>query len=237
MRKGKITLEVTKMLSKEELQKMDATEVSSIVSDKLDYNAYKYQEEDKVIYKNGNSIEGLENVLYWCPKCDNEFTIKNASFDTMKCSHCGNEVYLDKYGFLNKKNDNDVHYKYVSDWYLEIYNRLKEEVSKNSEYKLNENVVVHMLNYKKHKFEPVGRAKLELNKDNFIIDGIINDENKLINVPIKTLPILPFKPGKQLEIQDGSVIYRCVFDNGQAVSKWINLLKIYYEINNEKDSI
>ena len=50
---------------------------------------------------------------------------------------------------------------------------------------------------------------------------------------IKSLPTLPFKPGVHLEIQDGNTIYRCCFDDGKLVTKWINLLKVFYELNNK----
>lgn len=236
IRKGKITLDVTKVLSKEEIEKMEISEIDSVVMEQLDFDSYKNQKTQMVEFKKGNNIEGLENVLYWCPKCNSEFTNRNVSIDTMKCEKCGNEVYCDNYGFLHKKDDDSVCYEHVSDWYLELYNRLKYEIYKNPEFSIMENVKIDMLNYKKHQFEEVGNAQLTLNKDKFIINGIINSEEKFIEVPIKKIPTLPFKPGKRLEIQDGNTIYRCNFENGQSVSKWINLIKIFYELNNEKDS-
>ncbi len=232
-RKGKITLNVTKLIAKEELKNYTSDELQLIVHQSLDYNAYQQQENDMIPYKKGNSIKGLENVLYWCPKCNKEFTNKNISYDTMKCSYCGNEVYLDKFGFINPKTENDIYYKHVSDWYNKIYNNLYEEVKENNEYYLQSNMTLKMLDYKKHQFYEVGTGNVILNKEKFIINVPINNEYRVIEVPIKTIPILPFKPGVHFEIQDGNVIYRCCLDNPQEVTKWIVLLKIFYELNNK----
>ena len=84
------------------------THKSSLVNKELYFNEYELQEQQMIKYKNGNDIRGLENVLYWCPKCNSEFTMKNYSYDTMKCTNCGNEVYLDEYSFLNPKTKDDV---------------------------------------------------------------------------------------------------------------------------------
>ena len=49
-------------------------------------------------------------------------------------------------------------------------------------------------------------------------------------MPVGAVPTLPFKPGKYLEVQQGKEIYRCVFSDGKLVMKYINLVKIYYEL-------
>lgn len=232
MRKGKVTLDVTKLLSKEELKNYSTEELQKMICEQLDYNAYKNQEVDMVEYKNGNDVRGLENVLYWCPKCHKEFVIKNENTSSLKCECCGNEVYADNYGFLNPKTEQDICYKHPSDWYNALYNELKEEVVKDDNYCLESKTIIKMLNYKKHSFEEVGSGVVKLSREGFVINGVIKGEEKEIKVAIKTLPILPFKPGVHFEIQDGDIIYRCCLENGKEVSKWINVLKIFYELNN-----
>jgi hypothetical protein len=89
-----------------------------------------------------------------------------------------------------------------------------------------------MINYKKHKFEEVGKGVLKLTKEGFLIKGIINNVEEEIFIPIKTIPIFPFNPGVHLELQKENVIYRCCLEKNQEIMKWIMALKIFYILNN-----
>ena len=72
---------------------------------------------------------------------------------------------------------------------------------------------------------------LELTREQFVIDAQIRGEKTVMTVPITGLPSLPFSPGKYLEVQQGSNIYRCVLEDGKLVMKFINMVKIFYELN------
>ena len=64
-------------------------------------------------------------------------------------------------------------------------------------------------------------------------NSLKNNQEKQVEVLIKSIPILPSKPGIHLEVQDGNTIYRCCLDNGKEVTKWIDVLNIFYELNNK----
>lgn len=234
-RKGKATLSITKLFDKDQLANMDEQEIQRIIVEKLDFDAYKDQEINKIEFKNADNISGLENVLYKCPNCNNEFGIYHQD-KKLICKHCNNQVKADKYGFLQKVNDNDICIKHPSDWSKKIELELLEEIKQSEDYVLTSNCRVSMINYKKHKFEEVGEAFLTLNKDAFIIDGIINNEKVNITVSNHETFILPFSPGKHFEIQHGKDIYRIHLDNPQHVMKWILCLKCFYNIRHNENA-
>ena len=89
-----------------------------------------------------------------------------------------------------------------------------------------------MLDYDKHKFTWVGLGTLSLGKGSFRLSGRINGESVDLTIPSGKIPTLPFKPGKYLEVQRGSDIYRCELDDGKLVMKFINTLKAFFELNN-----
>lgn len=233
LRKGKIELSITKLLNKKQLNDYSPEAMQSLICEKLHYDAYQNQEKAMVKYKNGNNIQGLENVLYWCPKCDSFYTNKVIGIDTIKCEKCGNEVYADKYGFLYPRTENDKCFKHPSDWYQEIYNQLYTEISNTENYILETSATLKMLDYKKHQFKEVGKVDIKLDKHQFTIIRKDDNNQKIINVPIKTVPILPFKPGVYFEVQDGSIIYRCCLDKKIEVSKWVNAVRVFYNLNNQ----
>ena len=88
-----------------------------------------------------------------------------------------------------------------------------------------------MINYKTHKFEKVGEGSITLTNQSFLIKGSINGEETDVKVSIVNFASLPFSPGKYLEIQHGEDIYRCVLRDGRLVMKFINMVKIFYELN------
>ena len=232
-RKGKITLNITKFLSKEELKEKNPDQLQKLICDTLYYDAYKNQETNLVKYTNGDNVNGLENVLYWCPKCNKQFKNVIINNNSIKCEHCGNEVYADEYGFLYPKTENDVCFKHPSDWYKELYNNLYKEITTTENYCLESNMTLKMLDYKKHQFVEVSKGHIKLDKEKFTLNFIENNQEKQVEVLIKSIPILPSKPGIHLEVQDGNTIYRCCLDNGKEVTKWIDVLNIFYELNNK----
>lgn len=233
-RKGKVKLSITKLLSAEEIKNMDVENITNLVEEKLRYNAYETQEKERVIYKHGDNIEGLENVLYKCPKCGSEFSIKSKSKNILECNTCGNEAKSDKYGFLEKVKESDVIYKYPNEWYDYIQEHVLEEVKNNPYYFIQSHAKIKMIDYKKHKFVFVGDANIKLDKEKFTISGNINGEEVFKEVSIATFPMLPFKPGVHFEIQDGMDIYRIILDKSEEVMKWVMSLKALFTLYHSK---
>lgn len=233
-RKGKVKLSITKLLSAEEIKNMDVENITNLVEEKLRYNAYETQEKERVIYKHGDNIEGLENVLYKCPKCGSEFSIKSKSKNILECNTCGNEAKSDKYGFLEKVKESDVIYKCPNEWYDYIQEHVLEEVKNNPYYFIQSHTKIKMIDYKKHKFVFVGDANIKLDKEKFTISGNINGEEVFKEVSIATFPMLPFKPGVHFEIQDGMDIYRIILDKSEEVMKWVMSLKALFTLYHNK---
>ena len=70
-------------------------------------------------------------------------------------------------------------------------------------------------------------------KVGFGIEGQIHGETVSLSVPIHNIPTLPFSPGKHLELQQGSTIYRCLPEDGRLAMKYIHMVKSFYELRNE----
>jgi hypothetical protein len=154
--------------------------------------------------------------------------------DRLRCSACGYELQSDEYGFLHKSCAKGEEIRYVSDWSRLIYNRLKEKILSGAQDSLNCQTVIRMIDYDRKKFVDVGQGTLTLDRSQFTITGHIRGEEVDLTIPIAGVPTLPFKPGKYLEVQQGSDIYRCALSDGPMVMKFINMLKIFHELGNKK---
>jgi hypothetical protein len=133
-------------------------------------------------------------------------------------------------GVLHKESDHGPEMRYVSDWSRWIYRRLRRQLELGEDVSLSVESAIHMIDYDKHKFVPVGQGKLSFSPEGFAITGTIHGEEVDIRMPVGSVPTLPFKPGKYLEVQQGRDIYRCVLSDGKLVMKFINLVKIFYEL-------
>lgn len=228
---GRTTIDIYRLFSKEQLADMTEQEIKEKTDEALLYDAYREQEQDPVKYQGARCIEGLENVLYLCPHCGREFATVTEG-DVIRCTACGYEQVGDAYGFLHNRKGLGRELRYVSDWSRHIYEHLRKQVLEGAEQGLSSPVAIQMVDQTKNKFVPVGDGVLTLDRERFTIAGTVKGEPVDLSVSIANTPTLPFSPGKHLEVQSGGDIYRCVPQNGRLVMKFINLLKVFYELKN-----
>lgn len=232
MRPGRTYMDIYKLFSKEELAQTDLAMIREKTDRALLFDAYREQEEWLVKYKGNDNIEGLQNVLYICPHCLTDFSMQVRDKNTLLCTACGFMQKSDEYAFLHKCGDVGQEWRYVSDWSRCIYEHLRERIRQGLDGELTAETAIHMIDYEKNKFAEVGQGILRLSQDRFSISGYIKGEAVQLEIPTTNLPSLPFSPGKYLEIQHGSNIYRCVLNNGRLVMKFIHMVKIFYELKN-----
>lgn len=232
-RPGKTHIDVYKLFSKEELNNTDLETFKKQTDEALLFDAYREQEKNLVKYKRNNMISGLENVLYMCPHCMTEFSMQVKDGNTIYCNKCGYEQTSDEYAFLHNHRGIGKELRYVSDWSKLIYETLKEKIKQGHESILSAKTKIHMIDYNKCKFAEVGHGTISLSKEHFLIEGLINEQAVNLSIPTANFPTLPFGPGKYLEIQHGSDIYRCVLEDGKLAMKFINMLKIFNELRTE----
>lgn len=229
-RSGRTTMDIYKLFSKEDLAVMSKEEIREKADEALLFDAYREQEQLRVKYKNGDCLDGLENVLYTCPHCESEFTITVENQKTLHCSHCGYSQSADEYGFLHRNGNVGKEIRYVSDWSRQIFERLKERMTSGKERSLFCKTAIHMVDPDKKKFVKVGDGTVTLTGAGFLIEGQLRGEPVSLKVPAAGFPSLPFSPGRFMEIHSGKTIYRCVLKDGRLAMKFIHMIKAGYEL-------
>ncbi len=225
IRNGKSTIDIYKLYDEETIKDVSVEQIEKDVTSALSFDAYRENEKLGYSSKKWQNVEGLHNVLYRCPYCNKEFTVKSDK-NMLFCESCGYSVTADKMGLLSGKN---AVFKYPSDWAEFVYVEQVKEIESKPDYSLSEKVVIRLIDKNKHKFFDVGNGVLVLNKNGFTLSGEINGEKCEKHFDIVS-PITPFIPGKQLDLQeDFNTIVRCVFENGSMVSKYILTLKYFFE--------
>ena len=230
IRTGKTFLDIYKIIDQQELCEMTVEQIKEKIDNALLFDAYREQERLKIKYSNGNNIEGLENVLYICPHCKKEYTLKVKNKHTIYCTECGFAHKSDKYGFLHNVGKTPEEMRYVSDWSLWIQEIIKDQIEKGELTDLSAKAKIQTIDPKKHKYTTVGYANIKLTPEKFIIDGPINCKRVHLEIPTIQFASLPFKPGYQIEIQHNKVSYRCILDDGKLAMKFVDMLEVYYKM-------
>ena len=230
MRPGKTYMDIYQLFSKEELAAADIEEVRAKANEVLVFDAYRDQEQLRAKYKSGDNLEGLEHVLYMCPHCGAEFSMEIRDGNVICCRECGYAEMSDEFAFLHKQSEVGEEIRYVSDWSKKTYLALKDKIARGLEHELAAETAFCMVDEKRNKFVEVGDGTVHLTRDGFAVRGTLRGEAIDITVPIAQIPTLPFSPGKYFEIQHGSVIYRCMLRDGKLTMKFINMVKIFYEL-------
>lgn len=225
-RKGKVTLNITKLFSKEDLKTLNEKEINQKVKEILDYDSYDNQKKAMIPYKHGDNIEGIENILYKCPKCGKEFVIKSIAHNKLTCTNCNYEVTANKYGLFDKTCNNEIIFDSPSDWSRYI----KDDLKNNFPTSLESQCEIEMINYQERKFETVGNGTVKINEGKILLSGLI--KNKEINKEffISKIPTLPYSPGKCFDLQEEKETYRIILSNPKHTTKWV----YYAEISHEK---
>lgn len=231
LRPGHTYMDVYKLFSKEELAALDVEEVKKKTDDALLFDAYREQDTRRVKYHGNQSVEGLEHVLYLCPHCGSEFTIHTVGQNTLSCSACSFAHHADEYALLHNCGETEEGFRYISDWSKWIYRRVKEQLRRCPDTQLSCTTSFYTIDPASHKFSQAGRGSITLCRTHFLLEGELHGEPICLSIPTENIPALPFCPGNYLEIQHGSDIYRCTLDDGKLVMKFINMIKVFYELS------
>lgn len=152
------------ILSKEDIKDTSVEQINSIVNTELYNNDYDYQREVMIKHPGKNKAEGLENILYICPKCESFGTL-HTSGDNIKCSHCNTEGIVNDYGFIEGfPFDNTV------DW--DHWQRQFDDSLVN--YTIESKMKIYDVNDAKLSREYLGEGTIRCKDKKFIIEGPIH---------------------------------------------------------------
>ena len=231
-RRGKSTLTITKLFTKEDLESLSQEEIEKIVEEKLYFDAYENQDKNRVPYKKGDLIEGLHFPLYKCPKCEKEFSMRTDK-NRIYCMLCGNKGYADNFGLLYPETKQDIIFKRVSDWSRYIQKGIENDIKTNENYSIEDSGELHVLNYNTHQFEKKSQCQVKLDNSGFNLTYVNDGAEVVKHFDTTGIYLVPFASGKYFELQEGLDIYRVYISHPEQISKWMNINKTYYRIRNE----
>jgi hypothetical protein len=180
------------MFTTEEIDKLSPEEIEKIINEKLYQDDYAWNLEKGYKYKNnGNLAEHLEDLLFWCPKCNSEFTLKGVG-NEFKCSCCGNGATIDDTYKMTAINGDCVIPKTQSEWFNLQREYIKKEILK-EDYSVSCKVKLGTLpDYQPLKdlktSEITGEGTVTVDKTGLTYAGTNNGEDFTFHIDSKDLP-------------------------------------------------
>lgn len=106
-----VTADVKLAVTPDEVDSISAHEIHDRIVANLTYDDYAYQLRNNIEIDTPDLCEGLENILYKCPSCGEEFAM-TTHHNTLTCAKCGSSVTQNKLGQLEGGR-----FQKVTDWY------------------------------------------------------------------------------------------------------------------------
>ncbi len=134
-RKVKVSAKLEYLLSKEEVAKMPAEEITALVMEKFTFDSFRWQKENGVKIAESFRADGIERILYKCPVCKKEGKMIGSGTH-IRCEECGATYELTEYGELKGVEGTKDSFTYPTDWYKWERDEVRREIE-NGEYSLD----------------------------------------------------------------------------------------------------
>jgi len=225
VRFGRERVTISNLFTAEDLKILSVDEINGAIDRELSGMNVSPPSKPFRTLKSKRLIEGLENIIYYCPECKREFTLETGG-NTVRCTACGNTAVMDRYAKLTSvfKNISTVH-----DWYREqcLYEMRLISEDKDME-PVKTKVTVRMHVKPGEGIEPCGKGEIRLDSKGWHYEGRLFDESVNLFFPIETVPALPFDPNDNFQIYSDGKFYAFTPDEAQKCAKFATIGECVY---------
>jgi len=231
VRRGRMHTTASLILTQTDVQSLTNEQIYKAIMEAIDFDDYRWQRENQVPYKGKNTAEGLEYILYKCPKCKSEFTLRSQG-NRFYCTACGNEAQVNRFLMFEQVNECSIIFEGIDQWYDYQKTCIDSEI-KNSGFMLKAKTELRHNESGKYGYQLLGQGELTLTRAAFIYTGEISGEPAKMVLPLKNIPMIPYAANEYIEVAEGSRIHRFIFEDKTQMIKWVmavrQLRDEYYE--------
>lgn len=142
LRKVEVSAEVHYVLSQEEIEKKQASEINEAIQKFFAFDNFRWQEEKKIRISENFRADYLNRVLYKCPACKAEGKMQGKGIH-LTCGECKKSYELTEFGKM-KALTGETEIAHIPDWYAWERQCVKKELEEGS-YHMEADVDIYML--------------------------------------------------------------------------------------------
>ena len=226
IRKGMILANCYELFDSASLAAATDEEVTSKMREALYYDDFEWiKKHPEITFKSKKMAEGLENILYKCPHCKEEFETGSLG-DTVFCSACGKQWKLSETGRLAAA-DGETEYESIPDWY--DFQRKSAREAVEDGYLNSERCTAYALPDLKG-WKLLGEGSLMFDGDTLTYSS---DDGDHIEFDARPLYTVPYGFSDGLLLAKDNVTYSFVFEDMRQATKLNLLIEERYKKRNE----
>ena len=168
-RRGRMDTTVTPIFTGEELSALSVDAVYRRLISAIDFDDYKWQRNHKVTFKGRRLAEGAELVLYKCPKCSAEITLRSKG-NTLFCLRCGNQALINSKLFFEPGTKDSIVYDGFDNWYDFQQESLLAEIH-DPDFSITASTSLLWNEPGKYGYQDMGHGKLSMTREAIIFEG------------------------------------------------------------------
>ena len=184
-KKRKVPLHTTAklVLTKEDIERLQVSEIDQIIRKEFIYDDYKYQKDNNILITEKYRAEKLNKILYQCPHCLKEHCM-NSSGTEIYCEECGKRWSLNEDGTLSALTGK-TEFIHLPDWFKWEQLQVKNEILE-GKYYFEDEVEVYSLPRTSGAIY-LGKAKVTHTiEDGFVLEGFYNGkEYRILRKPME----------------------------------------------------
>lgn len=161
-RRGKMSGEVVRVYSPEELKKMSVSEIHDAVLGDIYEDAWETQRSERQVFKGKKLAEGLEEALFICPSCGKVDSMSGK--DNVFSCPCGMKAEIDETGFFKE----GAPFADVAEWDDWQRGELSGRVLAGNELFSDEGAWISSLG-SRHELQRVAEGRMTLTRDSLTI--------------------------------------------------------------------
>ena len=227
-RRGRVESTVSLVLTKEQVKELSLDAVMDRISQSIDIDNFAWQDATGSLYRGKDLALGLENVLYICPRCHQEYTM-TAQGSMIRCRNCGSGALYGENGHLRWSGES--HFGHVGDWLRWQLAREKASVADNDEFTVSEPVDLAMLKSEGKGTEVVGRGLFTAERGTYVYDGTLRGQEVKLSFATAGIRRMPFDSGRNFQIYKNDLLYEFRPENPVWCMKIANICEGLFELH------
>ena len=230
-RHGRLETTVKPILTVDEIKTLSLKEIYRRLISAIDFDDYKWQREMMIPYRGKSAALGVEYVLYKCPKCQSEFTLRSDS-ERLYCESCGNAVRMNRYLMFEPESPDTIFFDGIDKWYDYQGSYLDKETD-DPLFELTAKTELKFAEPGKYGYQHQGFGVLRLTRDAITYTGTIKGEMTSLVLPMKNIPMIPYAANEYIEVAVREDIHRFILEDRRQMMKWVMAVRQirdkYYE--------
>jgi len=237
-RPGRVQIVVDTLFTPEQLKGISADEIQAKLNKALAHDDYVWNRQARASYDGkGEMAKSLGDLLYLCPKCGGQYTMKGQG-SVIRCEACCNSAELNESYDLIPLGEDCVIPETVTDWYALQREKAMEQI-KDKNFKFSGKVKLGVLpEYKRLKNLETsiiaGEGLLSISRDGLTYDGSLHGEPFTFTMPTDAVPTF----GMCTDISRFYTFYKSEFyefypENNDTM-RWFHLTEEMHRANGGK---